>query len=304
MNTQATFASQLTVTADPGVFIEAELNSCDEPVRRYFRAAVVAGTPLARAAHLRMRGSIKLANRWIPFRSDELLAPLHGYHWPAPVAAGLLRGADVYGEGVGSMTWNLFGLIPVIRASGADVTRSAIGRAVAEGIWLPTALLPRYGVEWRAEDEDHLAADVPIAGEHVTLQITVGGDGLVRSAHMDRWGDPDGTGTFGWFPFGIEVGASRPFACGITMPAEGVGGWFHGMDRWHDGEFFRYTIDEVTLVSIARESHGASRSESSDLEAVVPRRRRDSGRGVCDGSATSTPQPGSDERGGRGQPSE
>jgi hypothetical protein len=121
--------------------------------------------------------------------------------------------------------------------------------AYSERRWLPTALLPRYGVEWRAEDEDHLAADVPIAGEHVTLQITVVGDGLVRSAHMDRWGDPDGTGTFGWFPFGIEVGASRPFACGITMPAEGVGGWFHGMDRWHDGEFFRYTIDEVTLVS-------------------------------------------------------
>ncbi len=54
---------------------------------------------------------------------------------------------------------------------------------------------------------------------------------------------------FGWFPFGIEVGASRPFPCGITMPADEVGGWFHGMDRWDDGVFFRYTIDEVTLVS-------------------------------------------------------
>jgi hypothetical protein len=249
MTTRAALARQLTVAADPGAFSEAEVVTCDEPVRRYFGAAIAAGTPLARAARLHMRGSIKLANRWIPFHSDELLAPLQGYHWQATVAAGVLRGADVCGEGVGSMTWKLFGLIPVIRASGADVTRSAIGRAVAEGPWLPTALLPRYRVDWRAEDDDHLAASVPIAGDHVTLRITLGGDGLVRSARLDRWGDPDGTGTFGWFPFGIEIGASRRFPCGITMPAEGVGGWFHGTDRWHDGEFFRYTINEVTLVS-------------------------------------------------------
>ena len=249
MTTQATLASHLIVPADPGEFSEAEVGTCDEPVRRYFRAAVASGTLLARAARLRMRGSIKLANRWVPFRSDELLAPLRGYSWPATVAGGVLRGADIYDEGVGAMTWRLFGLIPVIRARGADVTRSAIGRAVAEGVWLPTALLPRYGVDWRAEDDDHLAAAVPIAGETVTLRITMGGDGLVRRAQLDRWGDPDGTGTFGWFPFGVEVGASRSFPCGITIPAEGVGGWFPGTHRWQDGEFFRYAINDVTLVS-------------------------------------------------------
>ena len=110
---------------------------------------------------------------------------------------------------------------------GPDVARSAIGRATVEGIWLPTALLPRYGVDWRAADDDHVAADIPIAGERVSLHITIDGDGHVRAAHLDRWSDPDGTGTFGWHPFGVEVSASRLFPCGITMPAEGTGGWFH-----------------------------------------------------------------------------
>jgi hypothetical protein len=32
------------------------------------------------------------------------------------------------------------------------------------------------------------------------------------------------------------------------MPAEGTGGWFHGTDRWSDGEFFRYTILELAPV--------------------------------------------------------
>jgi hypothetical protein len=101
-----------------------------------------------------MRGSIRFANRWVPFRADELLAPLHGYYWPATVASGLLRGSDVFHEGAASMAWRLLGPIPVSRARGPDVARGATGGAVAEGIWLPTALLPRYGVDWRASDDE------------------------------------------------------------------------------------------------------------------------------------------------------
>ncbi len=244
----ATLEQRLTVAADPGGFSDAEAAGCDEPVRRYFQAAVTPGTRLARAARLRMRGSIKLANRWVPFRSDELLAPLHGYYWPATVAGGLLRGSDDYDGTAASMVWRLLGLIPIIHASGPDVARSAAGRAVAEAIWLPTALLPRYGVDWRASDNEHLVADIPIGGERVALHITIGDDGLVRSDHLDRWNDPDGTGSFGWYPFGIEVGSSSTFPCGITMPATGVGGWNHGSDRWHEGEFFRYTISDLTVI--------------------------------------------------------
>ena len=243
-----TVDQRLRIRGDVGVFGEAEVSGSDEPVRRYFRAAIAPGTPLARAARLRMRGSIKFGNRWAPFRAGELLAPLHGYHWPATVAGGLLRGFDSYLDGHASMRWKLLGLVPVVRAGGSDVARSAMGRAVAEGIWLPTALLPRYGVVWHADDDAHIVAQIPIDDERISLQITIDGDGHVRSDHLDRWGDPDGNGTFGWRPFGIDVGASRTFPCGITMPADGKGGWFHGTDRWHQGEFMRYSISELALI--------------------------------------------------------
>ena len=237
---------QLMVPAGGAEFDDQEIEDCDEPVQRYFRAAIAPGTPLARAARIRMRGSIKVV-RWLPFRSDELLAPLHGYSWPATVAGGLLRGSDTYADASASMTWKLFGIVPVIRAGGPDVARSALGRAVTEGVWVPTALLPRYGVHWVAEDDRRIVADIPIAQEHARLQITMHDDGRVRSTHLDRWSDPDNTGHFDWNPFGIEVVESRTFPCGITVPAEGTGGWFHGTDRWTDGEFFRYTISAITL---------------------------------------------------------
>ena len=244
---QAEAERQLLVPADRGAFGDDEIEACEEPVQRYFRAAIAPGTPLARAARIRMHGSIKVV-RWLPFRSDELLAPLHGYSWPATVAGGLMRGSDVFAGGTASMTWKLFGIVPVIRADGPDIARSAVGRAVAEGIWVPTALLPRYGARWMAEDFRSIVADIPIGHEHARLQIMLHDDGRARSVHLDRWSDPDNTGQFDWYPFGIDAGASRTFPCGITLPAEGTGGWFHGTDRWTDGEFFRYTISAITLV--------------------------------------------------------
>lgn len=242
------FDRRLEVPPDPGGFDDVEVAECEEPVRRYFRTAIAPGTPLARAARLRMRGAIRFGSRWVPFRASELLAPLHGYCWPATVAGGLLRGSDDYVDGEASMLWRAFGVVPLIRTRGPDVDRSAMGRAVVESIWLPTAVLPRYGVRWRALDDERIVADIPIRDQRVTLQLTVDAEGHVRADHLDRWHDPDGTGTFGWFPFGVDAAASRAFPCGITMPAEGIGGWFHETPRWCEGQFMRYTISELSLV--------------------------------------------------------
>ena len=185
-----TLDQRLRIRGDVGVFDEAEVAGSDAPVRRYFRAAIAPGTHCPRAARLRIRGSIKFGNRWVGFRADELLAPLHGYDWPARFAGGLLRGSDTYVDGDASMRWKLLGLVPVVRASGRDVARSAMGRGVAEGIWLPTALLPRYGVVWHAENDEQLVAEIPIGDERVTLQVNIDSDGHVRSDHLDRWNAP------------------------------------------------------------------------------------------------------------------
>jgi hypothetical protein len=242
-----TGAEHLTVPAEPGGFTAAEVAGLDEPVRRYFTAAIAPGTPLARSARLRIDGTIRFGNRWIPYRASELLAPLHGYQWPATVAWGLLRGSDTYADGDAAMVWKLLGLIPVIRTSGPDVARSAAGRAAAEAVWVPTALLPRYGVEWRADSDEHLVADLPVCGQRVTVHIDIDPDAHVRSVHLDRWTDPDGTGDFGWHPFGFDATGTRTFGCGLSIPAQGVGGWFHDTDRWDEGQFMHYSVRDLSL---------------------------------------------------------
>jgi len=70
----------------------------------------------------------------------------------------------------------------VMTASGADVTRSAVGRLEAESLWLPSALV-RPDVQWTARDARHVAATFPGA-DTVDFAIT-NGVGSNRSACSD-----------------------------------------------------------------------------------------------------------------------
>jgi hypothetical protein len=87
-------------------------------------------------------------------------------------------------------------VLPVTQAEGPDVARSAVGRAAGEAMWLPTALLPRFGVEWEAADDRHVMARFALDGVAVDLQYELEDD-RIRSVVFDRWGDPDAAGPGG-----------------------------------------------------------------------------------------------------------
>jgi hypothetical protein len=90
---------QLAVAPDTCVFSDVEVEGCDEPVQRYFRSAIAPGTVLTRTARLRMRGTIKVGKRWVPFRADELLAHSTGTsgRQPSQVACSVARTATAAG---------------------------------------------------------------------------------------------------------------------------------------------------------------------------------------------------------------
>jgi hypothetical protein len=238
--------TKLAIPAADGVFSERELDGLPAPVRRYLGAAIAPGAPLASSARLEMRGSIKLGKRWLPFRAHQVLAPHHGGVWAARVA-GVVSGADQYAGGRGWMQWKLFGLVSVVRAEGPDVTRSAAGRFGGEAIWVPTTLLPRFGVTWMAASDVRITASFSHGNVDLTLDIMLDDDAHIRSVTFDRWGDPDNIGTSAIHPFGIDVTAYRTLG-ELTIPSSGRGGWFHGTDRWDEGEFFRYEITSLEPV--------------------------------------------------------
>jgi len=237
--------ADLLMPAD-GRFHPAELGDCPEPVRRYLLHSIAPGTPRLRSVRLDMVGHLKIG-RWLPFRAQELLTPHHGFVWRARVA-GVIVGSDRFIPGSGGMSWKLAGLIPFVRTSGPDVARSAAGRAGGEALWLPTALLPRFGVAWTAQSTHSIESSFTVDDVPLSVRARIDDTGAIRSLAFDRWGDPDNTGTWGWHLCGGEVTGETCFE-GLTIASAGSFGWHYGTNRWPDGEFFRYRITAMTTWS-------------------------------------------------------
>ena len=237
---------RVVCAAEPGAFSAGELDGLPAPVLRYLTTAVASGTPLAHTARLRMRGTIRIG-RWLPFRAHEVISPHSGFVWSAR-AAGLICGSDRYVDGAGAADWRLAGLVPVMHAEGPDVPRSAAGRAGGEAVWVPTALLPRFGVAWTAESDHRITARFTVGDVPIQIHLLLDAQGRAVSLSFARWGDPDGNGVWGWHPFGGDVTEHRTFG-GLTVPAAGRIGWFPGSVEWAEGEFFRYRITDLELVT-------------------------------------------------------
>jgi hypothetical protein len=250
------FETRLADPPDPGSFSEKDLEGLPDPVRRYLAGSIAPGTPLARAARFRMRGSIRLGGRWIGFRAREILAPHHGFLWAAR-AGGVIAGFDRYADGRGTMDWKLLGLVRVAHADGPDVARSAAGRVGAEAVWLPTAVLPRFGVNWAATDAHHVVASYRLDDTELELQLELDDDARLCSVVLERWGDTDASGRWGYHRFGFEATGYARFA-GVTIASAGRAGWHLGTDRWSEGEFVRYQISDYRLVSETSENRQAA----------------------------------------------
>jgi hypothetical protein len=236
----------LKVQPDAEVFTPAMIADLPEPARRYFLRAIQRGTRLASSVRLNMKGEFrtKPGAAWMSMTAEELLVPSQGFVWKARVGSGLMwiAGADHYAKGRGRLSFWLWGLLPVARAQGPDISRSALGRLAIEAIWVPSCLLPQRGARWEAVDDQSAKVIRVLDGEEFAATLSIDAEGRLLRAVVPRWGDAGEKGRFEFFPFGSQPHTERAFA-GYTIPA-GLGvGWWPGEDRYF--EFFRATIESA-----------------------------------------------------------
>jgi hypothetical protein len=210
------------------------------PARRLLTAAIPDEAPLSQRVELEMTGRIKLGV-WMPFTARQLLVAGRGLVWEPVVGGRIVRfvGADSLGPDGARMQFRFRDRIKVVDASGPDVDRSAAGRLAAETVaWLPQALTPQGGAQWRPRD--HQRATVILEGPYgpIEVDVTVDDDGALTELQLQRWNSsakpprPE--------PFGGEV-TSTFDADGVRIAGTGTVGWGFGTPK-DDGIFFEYTI--------------------------------------------------------------
>jgi hypothetical protein len=220
------------------------LAALPEPVRRYLEHALPPGLRLAQSVRLEMHGEIKVG-RWLPFRALQVIRWDRGMIWRATARMrGLpITGSDRLVDGEGSMRWRLLGLIPLVKASGPNVTRSAAGRLQAETVWLPSVLCGDE-VAWTESESGRIQAAFLVGEETGPLELELGDQGALESIQLRRWGNPDG-GSFRYGAFGGLVEEERTFD-GCTIPTRLRIGWHFDGERFGEGgEFFRVTVDRA-----------------------------------------------------------
>ncbi len=154
-----------------------------------------------------------------------------------------MTGLDRLSSGSGQVHRRLGGLIPVMSATGPNVTRSAAGRLAGEMALVPTTF---PAATWTpGSDDDHVVVTWRINGQDESAELHIGPDGRLLGVLMQRWGNPNGA-PFGRYPFGVAIEAEQTFT-GVTIGSVLHAGWWWGTDRQPEGEFFRAQITGATF---------------------------------------------------------
>lgn len=217
------------------IFTEALVADLPDPARRYFLHAIRPGTPIASRIHWRYTGTMKPSQQMpeLSLSANQIIAAQRGFVWKTVAHKGplVVTAADYYCDGDARMRISLFGLIPVINATGPDLARSGLGRLLVESIAIPASLLPGPNVQIEPLDESHFRAVVNLRGELTPITIAVDAEGCVKQMMMPRWGDLTDDGHFEYIPYGATVEEERTFG-GYTIPSRIRVAWWYGTDRY------------------------------------------------------------------------
>lgn len=228
---------------EPAAFDPATLADLPPPAQRLLGGALPSGVALSTRVELSMEGEIELGGRWFPFTAEQILRAGEGFVWSPVVGGRLVRfvGADLLTADDARMEFRLHGLIPVVRAAGPDVRRSAQGRLAAETVaWLPQALTPQLGARWTPVDDERAIVTLDAAGTDIDVEVVVDGDGRIRRAGLDRWNGSAHPPRLE--PFGASIDSIFTAPNGAGLAGSGTAGWDFGTADETDGVFFRYRI--------------------------------------------------------------
>jgi hypothetical protein len=152
--------------------------------RRYLDRALPGGASVPRRLRIGQEGTMRLKPGGRPLRFtavEEFAVEEVAFSWRArfPILPLVyLRVVDGYAAGAGHLEARLFGLVPVMRARGKEISEGEAYRYLAELPWVPHAILANRRLEWRELDAHavEVATRVGAARPAVKVEFDAAGD--------------------------------------------------------------------------------------------------------------------------------
>ncbi|GAA6164128.1 hypothetical protein NBRC116590_18320 [Pelagimonas sp. KU-00592-HH] len=204
--------------------------------------------PEARVSHVEFGQSVKMR-----LRRGAPWVTLWGWQWSGVRQPGFLwkagrelwkdvahiRVLDGFLNGRGFLEVYLLGALPMVRASGADISKGEAMRYLAELVWVPDAILENGAIRWTVVGERHVAASMGDA--RVVFEFDAGGD-IIGVQAKDRpvrapKGEPQTREWIGTFERYSWVGGRR-------MPTKAEVGYVYpdGYEAYWRGEITAYHL--------------------------------------------------------------
>ena len=188
------------VPREDTIIADGEMPALPSPVARYFAFALPPGHRNVTAARAKWTGTF-LTKRGA--KPSAFVAVQHfsvrppGFVWDAkikmiPLLPTFVR--DSYVDGTGSMRARVGGLVSIVDRSGTpDLAEASLQRFLGEAVWFPTGLLPEFGVQWTAIDDETARATVTDRGNAASVHFHFGEHGEITGCTAMRQRDVDGT---------------------------------------------------------------------------------------------------------------
>jgi hypothetical protein len=238
-------AAVAVVQPAPRPITDADLTRLPPAVQRYLRRVGVVGKPRVRSFHATFRAEMRLRPdaAWMEASAEQ-------YNFYDPPARLFFMEASRFGVpfdalhryrgNAATMEVRVAGLVPVIDASGPEMTQGETVTLLNDMcVWAPGALVDAP-IRWEQLDDQHARATFSNAGRTVsgTLSFDRAGD-LVGFLSHDRY-QSDGKQNR-LLPWSTPVSGHRQFG-DYRLPGEGEARWQEPSGEWTYGRFFLQRI--------------------------------------------------------------
>jgi len=206
------------------------------PVIRYLKHVLMDGQPLLAQAKIRQSGEQRCEtdnDDWYPYTASHLIvAPVTGFAWIAKSDAPFgtyVRMLDSYNDGVGSSSVNLFAAFTLSSHQDTPQLNAAfLQHYLASAVWIPTALLPQFGVKWTPIDDNKALATLTVKGTTVSLEFRFNQAGEVTGVYSpDRFRLVDDA--YKQQAWAMTFGDYQ-LESGMKVPQSTSSGWYEGKE--------------------------------------------------------------------------